>query len=130
MPTFEEDIMAAVTPGPNRKLADATFAAVSRDGIQYNHTFGTPTIEPSAPALTEDHVMSLMSATKFATSLAALQCVERGLLDLDADAAVLLPQLRGIEVTKGVDEDGNLILEPAKEKFTLRRLLSHTSGFG
>lgn len=130
MPSFEEQIIADVAPGPDRKLAGATFAAVSRDGVQYNKSFGTTTIEPNTPALTENHVMSLMSATKFITSIAALQCVERGLLDLDADAAELLPQLRGIDVIKGVKEDGSSILEPAREKITLRRLLSHTAGFG
>lgn len=129
MSAFEEIISAAVAPGPNRKLAGATFYAASHAGTVYFKNFGTTTVEPDAPLLTEDGIMQLQSCTKLVTSIAALQLVERGLLALDADAAELLPQLKGIEVIIGTEDDGMPILKLAQEKVTLRRLLTHTSGF-
>lgn len=71
-----------------------------------------------------------MSSTKLVTSIAALQCVERGLLGLDADADALLPELGRTRVLKGFAEHGSPVLEPRQEPITLRRLLTHTSGFG
>lgn len=74
-------------------------------------------------------MMWLASCTKLVTSVAVLQCVERGLLDLDEDVVRLLPELTDIGVLKDMNEDGSSIVEPAKGKVTLRRLLTHSSGF-
>jgi CubicO group peptidase (beta-lactamase class C family) len=73
--------------------------------------------------------MWLASCVKLATTVAALQCVERGLFSLDsaADVERLLPEWATLEVLS-FGEDGSPILTPAKEKITLRRLLTHTSG--
>lgn len=54
------------------------------------------------------------------TSIAVMQCVERGLLDLDADVSNVLHEFKDIEILTGFDGDGNPILVMAKTKVTLR----------
>src|SRR5262245_19554020 len=79
--------------------------------------------------MTVDTVFWVASMTKPLTATAAMQLVERGLLDLDSPVARWLPQLAQIAVCEGFDEDGQPLLRPAKRPITLRQLLTHTSGF-
>jgi CubicO group peptidase (beta-lactamase class C family) len=74
--------------------------------------------------------MWLASCTKLATTVAALQCVERGLFSLDstADIARLLPEWSNPQILAFEEDNITPRLVPAKEKITLRRLLNHTSG--
>jgi len=65
--------------------------------------------------------MWLASSTKLMTSIAALQCVERGQFSLDEDITRLLPELKDIEVLKGFEAGTeNPILVKATRKITLR----------
>lgn len=67
--------------------------------------------------------------TKLMTSVAALQCIEDGTLELDKDVRPLLPQMGKYGVITGFDEDKNeATLVPDSTPITLRMLLSHTSG--
>jgi CubicO group peptidase (beta-lactamase class C family) len=73
----------------------------------------------------------MFSQTKFVASIAALQLVDRGLLDLDEDVGKHLPELAAVAkrgVFQGIDEDGKERYLPAERAITLRMLLSHTSG--
>ena len=101
--------------------------------------------------MTVDTVMRAASATKLVTTVAAMLCVDRGLIGLDDEEVInRVEELRGIQVIKGYDGD-KPILEDPKTKITLRsafhplhfykargadiyssffrRLLTHTSGF-
>ncbi|MFT4125301.1 MAG: serine hydrolase domain-containing protein [Gordonia sp. (in: high G+C Gram-positive bacteria)] len=80
-------------------------------------------------ALTVDTVVGLYSTSKAVTATAALQLVDDGLLDLDAPAAVHLPEIGEIMVVDGFD-DGVPRLRPPRTAITMRHLLTHTSGFG
>lgn len=51
-----------------------------------------------------DSVMWFASCTKLFTTIAALQCVERGLLDLDGDISEILPEFKGVQILTGFDE--------------------------
>lgn len=74
--------------------------------------------------------MWLASCSKLVTTIAALQCVERGLFTLDdpEDVDRLLPEWKNLEILTGWTDDDSPILQPATEKITLRKLLTHTSG--
>jgi len=60
------------------------------------------------------------SCTKLMTSIAALQCVERGLISLDDDLSTVVTELKNISILKGFEKDGTAILTPAVTKITLR----------
>lgn len=70
----------------------------------------------------------LFSQTKLVTSVACLQLVDRGLATLDDPALIrkYLPELDGIPILKGYDDDGKPTLVPSTNPVTLRNLLSHT----
>jgi CubicO group peptidase (beta-lactamase class C family) len=55
------------------------------------------------------------------TTIAAMQCVEKGLLHLDEDVTSILPELKGREILKGFEEGTQKpILVPNSKKITLR----------
>ena len=56
-----------------------------------------------------------------------MQCVERGLIGIDDGVERILPELANPEIISS-DSDGFLKLTPARNKITLRHLLTHTSG--
>lgn len=85
---------------------------------------------PNGPALAQDDLFQIASMTKAIASVAAMQLVEQGRLNLDDDIGVLLPQLANPVVLEGFDEAGKPVTRPAAGPITLRQLLTHTSGFG
>ena len=81
-------------------------------------------------AMTEDTVMAIFSTTKAIAGTTALQCVEEGLLDLDAPAKSYAPAIGELQVIDGFDGAGQPILRAPKSDVTTRQLLLHTAGFG
>lgn len=101
--------------------------AADREGVIYEGAFGERTAGGGV-AMTTDTVVWIASMTKAITSVAAVQCVERGLLDLDAPAAKVVPAIAEIQVLQGFDDKGAPRLRAPKRPITLRHLLSHSSG--
>ena len=54
------------------------------------------------------------------TAICILQCVERGLLDLDADVTRYLPELEGIQILMGIDQSGKPIMKDKTKSITTR----------
>lgn len=77
-----------------------------------------------------DTTMWIASCTKLMTAVAALQCIEKGFLNLDDDVSKVLTDRAQLSVLVGFDATGEPILEGAKETITLRMLLTHQSGLG
>ena len=78
---------------------------------------------------TADSLFRIASMTKAITSVAAMQLVEQGKLQLDAPVSQHLPEFRALQVLEGFASDsGKPILRPASKPVTLRHLLTHTSG--
>ncbi|KAI1802400.1 putative transesterase [Daldinia bambusicola] len=76
-----------------------------------------------------DDVLYLASASKLMTTIAALQCVEDGLLTLTGDLSSVAPEIAEKQILKGFSEDGETpILEPQARPVTLEMLLTHSSG--
>jgi CubicO group peptidase (beta-lactamase class C family) len=103
-------------------------AARMPDGERVEVAVGVRGVDNPAP-MTSDTLFWMASCTKALTSVAALQLVEDGLIGLDDPVGRWLPQLAAPKVLKGFDAAEKPILEPATQPITLRRLLSHTSGF-
>ena len=73
-------------------------------------------------AMELDTLFWLGSCTKLMTAIAALQCVERGMLSLDKDVTDILPELKDIEVrTPSKDDEGSFTLTKARNAITLRQ---------
>ncbi|MET0153481.1 MAG: serine hydrolase domain-containing protein [Candidatus Binatia bacterium] len=103
--------------------------AANDRGVFYEGAFGTRELGRDA-AMTPDTVGYIASMTKALTAAAAMQLVERGRLTLDGPAADIAPELSRTKVLEGFDPTGKPRLRAPRRPITLRRLLTHTSGFG
>jgi CubicO group peptidase (beta-lactamase class C family) len=92
----------------------------------YSGAFGKR--DASGPPARIDSLFNIASMTKAITTVAALQLVELGKVDLSEPIAKHLPQLANPNVLEGFDRAGKPSLRPARTQITLRHLLTHTSG--
>jgi CubicO group peptidase (beta-lactamase class C family) len=70
--------------------------------------------------MSPDTVVALASTTKLFTSIAAMQCVERGLIGLDEDVGRVLPEYAQPQLLSRWSESGDPILVDIDKKITLR----------
>lgn len=106
----------------------ATVAVADR--VVYQGSAGKRDVNSNAP-MTTDAIFRIASMTKPVTSVAVMQLVERGLVKLDEPAAAYLPDLAKVQVLESYDaKTAKALLRPPKTPLTVRRLLTHTSGFG
>ncbi|AEO68224.1 uncharacterized protein THITE_2050675 [Thermothielavioides terrestris NRRL 8126] len=78
---------------------------------------------------TDSTICIIASMTKLMTSVAVVQCVEQGKLDLDQDVRPMFPEMGRYGIISGFDDRTNqATFAPNDTPITLRMLLSHTSG--
>ena len=77
--------------------------AANGRGVFYEGAFGTRDLA-QGPAMTTDTIFRIASMTKAITSVAAMQLVEQGKLDLDKPIGNVLPELAAPQVLDGFDE--------------------------
>lgn len=102
--------------------------AATSNGIIYEGAAGFRDIS-SNTEMTVDTITRIASMTKAITSVAVMQLVEQGEIELDRPVGEYLPQFQGVEVLERFDADNKPILRPAKAAVTVRQLLTHTSGY-
>jgi len=112
-----------------KEVPGVVAVAANDKGVIYEGAFGTRNLV-QGPAMTLDTIFRLASMTKAVTSVAAMQLVEQGRLQLDQPIGSVLPELSAPQVLEGFDDAGAPRLRPAKRPITLRHLLTHTAGFG
>jgi CubicO group peptidase (beta-lactamase class C family) len=78
--------------------------------------------EESVESTETDALHYIASATKLVTTVAVMQCVEKGLLDLDANIAKVLPEWENPQVLTGFEEDDRPIFRPSTKPMTLRQV--------
>jgi CubicO group peptidase (beta-lactamase class C family) len=100
--------------------------AADRNGVIYEGAAG-PRIAGEPEPVTVDTHFRIMSMTKMVATVAALQLIERGQLELDAPVAKYCPQWADLQVLEGFDGDTPRLRPPATEA-TVKHLLTHTSG--
>lgn len=93
---------------------------VDRNGPLFHHATG----EASQHTMFRN-----ASMTKAVATTAALQFVEKGLLNLDATVESILPAFGELLVLDGFDGDTPRLRAPAS-KATVRQLMTHTAGLG
>ena len=125
LPVVDEALRRAVESG---EVPGVVVAAATDEGIVYEAAFGKREIG-KATSMTPDSVFWIASMTKAITCAAAMQLVESGKLELDEPIEKLLPQLAGRRVLEVDGTTGEARLRAAKRTITLRRLMTHTSGF-
>jgi CubicO group peptidase (beta-lactamase class C family) len=99
--------------------------AADKDGPIYEGAAGPREAGASDP-VGPDTMFRIASMTKMVCTVAALQQVERGNLDLDAPVEQYRPEFADLQVLERCDEAPEL--RPPASKATVRQLASHTSG--
>jgi methyl acetate hydrolase len=112
-----------------REVPGVVALAATDNGVMYEGAFGTRDLA-NGPAMTLDTVFRIASMTKAVTSVAAMQLVEQGTLQLEQPIGNVMPELASPQVLEGFDASGAPRLRPARRPITLRHLLTHTAGFG
>src|ERR1700720_1114612 len=102
--------------------------AADRDGVIYQGSAGLRAAGESDP-VTVDTLFRIMSMTKMPATVAALQQVEKGQLDLQAPVADYCPEFAGVQVLTGFDGETPRLRPPARQA-TVRNLIRHTPGLG
>jgi CubicO group peptidase (beta-lactamase class C family) len=124
--TVESAVQAAIGAG---KVNGAILCAADNQGFTFEKAIGDRTLlSGEKKAHQPDDVLFLGSATKLIATIAALQCVDDGLLSLDGELSTFAPELAAKKVLTGFSDDGEPILVPQEQAITLRMLLTHTSG--
>jgi CubicO group peptidase (beta-lactamase class C family) len=115
-----------LNPHPYFQVADTRLVGKEL----YSKLSGYDSISEDASPLKEDAVLKIASATKLMTSVALLQCVDRGLIGLDEPLSHVLPELDDKEIVERKPDSNEISLQPSTIKITPRHLLAHTSGLG
>ena len=116
MPFSETQVAIIEDFMTSHDVPGCAIALVADGRITAADGFGQANLETEA-APTADTLWPIASVTKSFTAVAAMQCVEDGLLDLDLPVTDYLP---------------NLVVTDSETtaRLTMRRLLTHTSGIG
>jgi len=94
----------------------------------YYNAFGAADREAKVP-MDRKTIVRIYSMTKPVTGVALMTLYEKGAFQLDDPLSKYAPEFANMNVYKGVDAAGKLILEPAKRPITLRDITRHTAGF-
>ncbi len=123
-----DSVLNGVVEG-NPRVPGVVAMVTDRKGNIYEGAAGVRDLSTNVP-MTTDSVFAIFSTTKAITGTCVLQCVEEGLLDLDAPAKNYAPALGKLQVLDGFDDAGNPITRAPKRDVTTRMLMLHTAGFG
>lgn len=97
-----------------KRVPMAVAMIADANGVVYHRAVGTA----------EDAIFAIASMTKPITSVAVMQLVEAGRVQLDVPAATYVRELEKIQVLDGTAR------RPPRTPVTIRQLLTHTAGFG
>ncbi|KAF7365334.1 hypothetical protein MVEN_00405400 [Mycena venus] len=109
----------------------ALFCGVTdRNGEIFMHQAGRKVLrDQSSAPLDEDTIFWICSQTKLLTSIAAMQFIEQGRIQLSTPTSEILPELANPVIVTAHDADGNpTATTPAKHPIKFKDLLNHTSG--
>ncbi len=103
-------------------------AVANRDGLIYEGGFGVRRLGSPDP-MTPDSVAWIASMTKALTTVALLQLVEEGRVQLDAPAATYAPAIGEAALLHDFDAEGRPLTRAPGRPVTVRHLLTHTAGY-
>lgn len=123
VPAIAEALEAAVGEG---RTVGATAVVADRSGVIHESAHGRRGADDGAP-MRIDAVFRALSMSKAVASVAAMQLVERGLLDLDTPVHELVHDFGTVPVLIGWDGEAPRLRRPTTP-CTVRHLATHTSG--
>ncbi len=123
-----DEILLRCTRG-DKRVPGVVAMVTDRAANIYEGAMGVRHMGTQEP-MTRDTVFAIFSTSKAVGGTAVLQCVEEGLLDLDAPAKSYVPEIGTLQVLEGFDDEGEPILRPPGRDVTTRMLLLHTAGMG
>ena len=123
-----DEVLKGVITGTERVPGGIAMVTDEKENI-YEGAAGLRSIGSEDP-MSDDTVFAILSTSKAIGGTAVLQCVEEGLLDLDAPAKDYTPEIGELQVLDGFDAEGNTQLRPPKRDITTRMLMLHTAGLG
>jgi CubicO group peptidase (beta-lactamase class C family) len=98
------------------------------EGVLYEGIHGRVSVEDDEP-VRADTLFWIASMTKPLVSVAAVQLIERGELELEQEVAEILPAFGELSILEGFDGESPRLRQPTRT-VTVRHLLTHTSGCG
>jgi methyl acetate hydrolase len=122
---IDKVLLDAVAAG---RVPNAVAVAADRNGVIYEGAAG-PRAVGSDDQVTPDSLFRIMSMTKMVCTVAALQQVERGNLELSAPVDTYCPEFADLPVLEGFDGDTPK-LRPAGSRATVNQLVTHITGLG
>ncbi|MEQ8423061.1 MAG: serine hydrolase domain-containing protein [Cyclobacteriaceae bacterium] len=105
-----------------KKLAGATVLLAQHSQIIYQKSFGWQNIEIGRK-MENNSIFRIASMTKPITTVALLQLMEQGKIDINEPASKYIPALENAMV---LQEDGSL--QPINTPITVKHLLMHMAG--
>ena len=123
--TIDRVLHGAVESGA---VPNVAAIAANREGVIYEGAAGPRAVGASDP-VSVDTMFRIMSMTKMVCTVAALQQVEKGTLNLNAPVADYCPEFARLQVLEGFDGDTPKLRPPASQA-TVKQLMTHTTGLG
>jgi CubicO group peptidase (beta-lactamase class C family) len=109
-------------------IAGVSALIYEKDQEVYFNAFGYADREAEVP-MNRNTIVRIYSMTKPITGTALMTLYEEGAFQLDDPLAKYAPEFADMQVYVGPDENGNMILEPARRPITIRDITRHTAGF-
>ena len=105
-------------------------ALLARHGrIAFADVAGVQDVESGRP-MARDSIFRIFSMTKPVTGVAMMMLYEEGKWRLNDPVSRYIPELAGLKVYAGENDDGSMELVDADHEMTMRELLTHTAGLG
>ena len=112
------------------KIPGAVALIRKNNEIVYNKAFGYADAENKLE-FSKNHIFRIASMTKAVTSLGVLMLLEKNKFDLDDPIENYIPSFKNLNILESFNRvDSTYTVKKAKNKITIRHLLTHTSGIG
>ena len=94
----------------------------------YFNAFGHADREAGMP-MARNTIATIYSMTKPISGTTLMTLYEKGAFQLEDELATYAPEFADMQVVKGLDETGKMVLEPARRAITIADVTRHTAGF-
>ena len=112
----------------NGEVAGASALIFEKGKEVYFNAFGHADVDKKIP-MQRNTLVQIYSMTKPITGTALMTLYEQGKFKMDDLLEKYAPEFAEMQVYKGVDSNGEMILEPLERPITIRDITRHTAGF-